>query len=127
MDEDSYLEIYQNIFGTIRHKFSKELTVFDVNTTNLLDIMSSILNDSDEIKEMFVNLTAHGAVWIPGPNGINLTKGIGSCTGDNLEHQSVLGPFFSVSYLPQSLNLKGDDRFLRTIEKAEAEMKQAKN
>lgn len=89
--------------------------------------MSSILNESEEMKEIFVNLTSHGAVWIPGPNGINLTKGIGSCTGDSLEHYSVLGPFFSVSFLPQSLNLKGDERFLKTIEKAEGEMKQAKN
>ena len=32
--------------------------------------------------------------WIPGPGGINLTKGIGSCTGDLLEHNSVLGPLF---------------------------------
>lgn len=35
-----------------------------------------------------------GIAWIPGPNGINLEKGIGSCTGDLLEHHSVLGPFF---------------------------------
>jgi len=38
--------------------------------------------------------------WIPGPNGMNLEKGIGSCEGDMLELNSVLGPFFSVSFLP---------------------------
>jgi hypothetical protein len=51
-----------------------------------LDIISSILNENDEMKEIFINLKSHGAVWIPGPGGINLTKGIGSCTGDMLEH-----------------------------------------
>lgn len=56
MDEDSFNQVYEFIFGYIRHKFHKELTVFDTNTTNLLDIMSSILNDSDEMKELFINL-----------------------------------------------------------------------
>lgn len=127
MDEDSFNQVYEFIFGSIRHKFHKELTVFDTNTTSFLDIMSSILNDSDEMKDIFVNLKYQGAVWIPGPGGINLTKGIGSCTGDMLEHQSVLGPFLSVSYLPVTLNLKADERFLKTAEKAENEMKSAKN
>jgi hypothetical protein len=64
--------------------------------------------------------------WIPGPGGINLEKGIGSCTGDLLEHQSVLGPFFSVSFLPISLSLKRDDRFKKTAEKVQNELKGAK-
>ena len=65
--------------------------------------------------------------WIPGPGGINLEKGIGSCTGDMLENSSVLGPFFSVSFLPNSLNLRPDDRFKRTSEKVENELKAAKS
>lgn len=47
MDEDSFNQIYEFIFGYIRHKFNKELTVFDTSTTNFLDIMSNILNESD--------------------------------------------------------------------------------
>lgn len=60
--------------------------------------------------------------WIPGPGGINLEKGIGSCTGDLLESSSVLGPFFSVSYLSNSLNLKGDGKFMKTAEKIHNEL-----
>lgn len=61
-------------------------------------------------------------VWIPGPNGINLEKGIGSCTGDMLEKLSILGPFFSVSFLPQSLTMKRDERFKKTCLKTECDL-----
>lgn len=64
--------------------------------------------------------------WIPGPNGMNLEKGIGSCTGDLLETQSVLGPFFSVSFLPNSTSLKRDDRFKKTAERTDNELKGTK-
>jgi len=49
-----------------------------------------------------------GEVWIPGPGGINLEKGIGSCTGDLIESSSILGPFFSITIMPNSLTLKPD-------------------
>lgn len=38
------------------------------------------------MKELFVHNRDDGMVWIPGPGGINLEKGIGSCTGDMLEN-----------------------------------------
>lgn len=38
------------------------------------------------MKEIFVGLRPQGISWIPGPGGINLEKGIGSCTGDLLEN-----------------------------------------
>jgi hypothetical protein len=75
------------------------------------------VNESDEMKELFVSNRSQGIAWIPGPGGINLEKGIGSCTGDLLENSSVLGPFFSISFLPNSLNLKPDPRFKKTSEK----------
>ena len=78
------------------------------------------------MKELFVNNRGDGMVWIPGPGGINLEKGIGSCTGDMLESSSVLGPFFSLSYLPNTNNFKSDNRF-KTSEKINQELTQAKN
>ena len=39
-------------------------------------------------------MKGHNVAWIPGPGGLNLAKGVGSCTGDMLEHASVMGPFF---------------------------------
>lgn len=56
MDEDSFNQIYEYIFSIIRLKFQRELTIFDIRTTSLLDILSSIFNESDELKELFVNL-----------------------------------------------------------------------
>jgi hypothetical protein len=38
------------------------------------------------MKELFIQNRGDGMVWIPGPGGINLEKGIGSCTGDMLEN-----------------------------------------
>jgi hypothetical protein len=67
-----------------------------------------------------------GEVWIPGPGGINLEKGIGSCTGDLIESSSILGPFFSITIMPNSLTLKPDERFIRTSEKFSGELSQAK-
>jgi hypothetical protein len=67
-----------------------------------------------------------GEVWIPGPGGINLEKGIGSCTGDLIESSSILGPFFSITIMPNSLTLNPDKRFIRTSEKFSAELSQAK-
>jgi hypothetical protein len=79
------------------------------------------------MKELFVHNRGDGMVWIPGPGGINLEKGIGSCTGDMLENSSVLGPFFSLSYLPNTINFKSDSRFIKTSEKINQELTQAKN
>lgn len=78
------------------------------------------------MKELFINNRQGGMVWIPGPGGINLEKGIGSCTGDLLEKDSVLGPFFSISFLPNSLTLRRDARFKKTAEKTENELKSCK-
>jgi hypothetical protein len=65
--------------------------------------------------------------WIPGPGGINLEKGIGSCTGELLEYKSVLGPFLTISFLPTSLSFKRDDRFKKTAEKTETELSNIKS
>ena len=74
------------------------------------------------MKELFVHNRGDEMVWIPGPGGINLEKGIGSCTGDMLETASVLGPFFSLSYLPNTINFKSDSRFIKTSEKINQEL-----
>lgn len=60
--------------------------------------------------------------WIPGPGGINLEKGIGSCTGDLLEKNSILGPLFTISFLPTSLTFQRDQRFKKTAEKTDSEL-----
>jgi hypothetical protein len=86
MDIDSFNQIYENIFATIRSRFQRDITLFDTQATGLLDILSLILGESDDLKELFVNTRLQGVAWIPGPGGINLTKGIGSCTGDLLEN-----------------------------------------
>ena len=91
-----------------------------------MDVIASIVNESDEMKEIFVQNRNAGVAWIPGPGGINLEKGIGSCTGDLLENSSILGPFFSISVMPNSLTLKPDDRFKRTADRFSHEMSQAK-
>ena len=106
MDEEAFEEIYKYIFTSIRRSFKTELTIFDPHAAGYLDIISSIVNESDQLKELFIHNKGDGMVWIPGPGGINLEKGIGSCTGDLLESSSVLGPYFSVSFLPNTLNLK---------------------
>jgi len=123
MDDESFNQIYESVFGLIRNRFQKDLTLFDTQATTLLDILSQILADSDELKELFINTRYQGVAWIPGPGGINLTKGIGSCTGDLLEQQSVLGPYFSLSYLPTTINLKGDTKFVKMSEKVENELR----
>ena len=123
MDDDGFKGIYKFIFSSIRKKFqSPELTIFDPNACKLMDVIANILNESDEMKEIFVQNRNVGEVWIPGPGGINLEKGIGSCTGDLLEHGSILGPFFSITIMSNSLSLKPDDRFIRTAQKFGAEM-----
>jgi hypothetical protein len=78
--------MYSFIFSSIRAKYHSELTIFDSSAVGNLDILTNILNESDEMKEIFVGLRTQGISWIPGPGGINLEKGIGSCTGDLLEN-----------------------------------------
>ncbi len=56
MDEDSFKEIYEFIFTTIRNKYRSELTIFDSHSTTFLDILSLILNESDEMKELFISI-----------------------------------------------------------------------
>ena len=93
MDQDSFRDIYNFIFKEIRNKFRSNMTIFD-NCVNLVDILNTICSQSDELREMFVRMEEKNTAWIPGPGFINLEKGIGSCTGNLLEHHSVLGPFF---------------------------------
>jgi hypothetical protein len=126
MDEDVFREVYTYIFIEIRNKFKSGLTLFE-SPTNYIDILNSILSINDDFKDIFFRLKDNNIPWIPGPGGINLEKGIGSCTGDLLEHQSVLGPFLTVSFLPVTLSLRVDERFLKTSEKMEAELKSAKS
>lgn len=104
-----------------------ELTIFDTAACSYLDILNTILNESDELKEVFITNRKTGMAWIPGPGGINLEKGIGSCTGDLLEKESVLGPFIALSFLPNTISLSTDSRFKKTSEKVDAEIKQAKS
>ena len=119
MDEDAFNEIYKYIFTSMRRQFKQELTIFDPRASGYLDVLAFILNESDDFKDLFINNRGDGMVWIPGPGGINLEKGIGSCTGDILESSSVLGPFFQLSFLPNTLNLKADGRFLKNAEKVQ--------
>ena len=55
MDEDGFKGIYQFIFSSIRKRFqSSELTIFDPHACKLMDVIANILNESDEMKEIFV-------------------------------------------------------------------------
>ena len=92
MDPDSFEEIYSYIFVAIRQKFFT-LTLFDV-PENFVDILNMMFSSSEKLKDIFLKQRSAQMAWIPGPNCINLEKGIGSCTGDMLEYNSVLGPFF---------------------------------
>jgi hypothetical protein len=56
MDEDSFNQIYEAILKEIRLKFINDYTIFDANATTMLDILSVILGDSDELKEMFIKM-----------------------------------------------------------------------
>jgi hypothetical protein len=128
MDAEGFEQIYSYIFTRIRNKFlSNDLTVFD-NGSDLIDIVNAIISQNPSLKKLFVNLkTPDMANWIPGPGGINLEKGIGSCTGDLLENQSILGPFFKVGFLPCQLQLACDPRMNTTHDKLNAELVQCKS
>ena len=78
---------------------------------------SVVMGNGREMVEMFAGLVQDERIlkimldmpqypWIPGPSGINLKGGFGSCTGDNLENSSPLGILFKMSLLPNSVNLK---------------------
>lgn len=67
------------------------------------------------------------AQWIPGPGGINLEKGIGSCTGDLLENQSILGPLLRMSFLPSNLQFVIDAKTRKTHDKLNGEFVQCKS
>ena len=49
--------------------------------------------------------------WIPGPGLINLEKGISACTGNLIEQNSTLGPYFCISFLPNTIGLRSDEKF----------------
>ena len=126
MDAESFEAIYATIFHLIRMKYVTTITIFDGSST-LIDILTSIVSYNDRMKELFLCYKSPtGAVWIPGPSGINLEKGIGSCTGDNLEFSSILGPLFQPSFLPTTLNLKPTESIEKVYEKMMSELNSSK-
>ena len=40
MDEDTFKDLYKSLIQEIRLKFTKEFTVFDTHSTNMLDILT---------------------------------------------------------------------------------------
>jgi len=64
--------------------------------------------------------------WIPGPSGINLKGGFGSCTGDNLENYSPLGILFRVSIFPVTINLKAGKEWSEMITKMKTDLHSTK-
>lgn len=54
-DEESYKELYTHIFTSIRaHYLDHSLTVFETNAAGYLDILVSIINDSEEMRQIFI-------------------------------------------------------------------------
>jgi hypothetical protein len=94
------------------------------NAKQLADIFTSLVSDSRVLKLI---LDLKFFPWIPGPSGINLKGGFGSCTGDNLELSSPLGILFKVSYFPTTINLKGDKKWDEMITKIKDDLHSAKN
>lgn len=89
---------------------------------------ASLLSTAKSLADTFTNLSTDQRIlklildlgnypWIPGPSGINLKGGFGSCTGDNLETISPLGILFKPSYFPISTNLRGDKTWDEMITK----------
>jgi len=109
MDQEGYSQLYDHIFTKIRANFQhSDFSIFD-NAADQIDVLNNMFQAAPELKQQFMTLkTPDVAQWIPGPGGINLEKGIGSCTGDLLEYQSILGPFLSISFLPSNLNFNVD-------------------
>jgi len=125
MDSDAFSEIYTCLFRRVRRQFQNQITIFD-RCTDYVEILTQILNYSEQMRDLFMDLKGEAA-WIPGPGGINLEKGIGSCTGDILEHNSVLGPFFQPAFLPTSLTLRLDSKHQSVVDKMTAELQMAKS
>jgi hypothetical protein len=60
-----------------------------------------MLLDRDEMNRMLF-MTLDQYPWIPGPQNVALTKGIGSAQGDALEEFSPLGIFMRLNTLPSN-------------------------
>lgn len=74
----------------------------------------------DKLKKVFFNLEIYP--WIPGPGGINLTKGVGSALGNSMETQSPLGILLRPSYFPPLFeNPKNREKYEELLEKLHTE------
>jgi hypothetical protein len=70
MDEDSYVEIYSNVFNQIRDKFSNSLTLLDSTSTTYIDTLNQILSFNEDLKEVFFSLKSTNKLhknlaWLP--------------------------------------------------------------
>lgn len=62
--------------------------------------------------------------WIPGPGGINLTKGVGSATGQLIESSSPLGILLQPSFLQPLFNHMNDrKKYDMVLDKINNEMR----
>lgn len=87
--------MYKSIFITIRKKYKTTLSLFDTATCSYLETMANIFNGNEDLRDVFLSLERKkDFVFLPGPGIVNLPKSIKECTGDLLEHNSLLGPFF---------------------------------
>ena len=98
----------------------------------------NIMGNAKALADTFINMIADNRIlkllldlklypWIPGPSGINLKGGFGSCTGDNLESFSPLGILFKISFFPVSINLKGDQKWTDMVSKIKDDLHSSKN
>ena len=98
----------------------------------------NVMGSAKSMADTFINLISDQRIakkaldlkhfpWIPGPGGINLKGGFGSCTGDNLEQYSPLGALFSTSLFPVSINLKADAKWTDMMSKIKDDLHSAKS
>ena len=90
-EEDS--EIFDSLWEKIITLFLKLInnTLIMGNSKSLADTFWNLISDLRIVK---IIIDHKQFPWIPGPSGINLKGGFGSCTGDNLEWGSPLGVLF---------------------------------
>jgi DNA-binding ferritin-like protein (Dps family) len=90
----------------------------------LADTFWNLVSDPRLVK-VLLNLSHYP--WIPGPGGINLKSGLGSCTGTNLEMDSPLGMLFKVSLFPANIDPKGNDGWDSMISHIKDDLHSSKN
>jgi hypothetical protein len=56
MDEDSFNQVYEQIFKDIRLKFLTEYTILDSQSASMLDILAAILGENDELRDKFIKI-----------------------------------------------------------------------